>query len=266
MDHGALKAMYVNRETGTLYPDVCLVSPAGKPAFQSNTLALRGPDTDGRPIGVVWGDSTVFGLHEVDRTWPEMLSDHAPGVLFLNGGIEGSLYVDVLRRAIEFNRRHQVAVNVVVCGYHPVFENKHLASDLENAIAEIPNLVLTTLPTSLNPSMIETDISGLIVPNGDPEDPFYFWGSAQYSVRFQKLLFAHILQRNAIIRTVAARSRTPLCDLYAALDSSREQDFRRYFFDVAHPRHTAYARIAELVFETVGPVLEARQSSAAQAS
>ena len=268
MDHGALKAMYVDRETGFLYPDVCLVNPKGKVAFQSNSLCLRGPDTDERPIGVVWGDSTVFGLHEVERTWPEMLSDHFPEILFLNGGIEGAEYLDILKRAVDFNREHAVAVNVMVCGYHRVFDNKHVAEDLENAVSEIPNLVLSTLPTSLNAAMIDTDISHLIHPNGGEteEDQFFFWGSTEYSVRFQKQLFAHIQERNASIRTVASRTGTVLVDLYAALVSQSGTDFRRYFFDVAHPRDSAYPVLASIVAQGVREVLERRPVHVEQAS
>ena len=86
-------------------------------------------------------------------------------------------------------------------------------------------------------------------PYGQDEMGFWFWGSTEYSVRFQQQLFAHILERNEIIRRVAARTKTPLVDLYAAFDSSREDDFRRWFFDVAHPRASSYPRLAEVVFE-----------------
>jgi len=100
--------------------------------------------------------------------------------------------------------------------------------------------------------MIETDISDRIVAHGDPgEEAYYFWGAEPYSFRLQKPLFDHILQRNAIVRDVAASTRTVLVDLYAALDSSHERDFRRYFFDVAHPRPSTYSIIASLVAEGV---------------
>jgi lysophospholipase L1-like esterase len=58
---------------------------------------------------VIWGDSVVFGR---GRGWPCLLDRLAAGYQFLNGGLEGDLYKNILRRASEFNRRHRVALNV----------------------------------------------------------------------------------------------------------------------------------------------------------
>jgi len=140
LGHGALTAMYLDRQTGWLYPDVSLVDPSGNCVFQTNRLRLRGPDPDGRPLGVVWGDSTVFGLHQVDGTWPELISDHIPTHLFLNGGVEGSTYLHTLKRAVEFNRTHVVDVNVVACGCFPLFDNKRTGRDSRRGPAHDSNV------------------------------------------------------------------------------------------------------------------------------
>jgi len=44
----------------------------------------------------VWGDSVVFS---VGRGWPCLLDRLAPGYQFLNGGIDGDPYKNILRRA-----------------------------------------------------------------------------------------------------------------------------------------------------------------------
>lgn len=255
---GILKALYFDAETNWLRPDVCLIDPDGEVLWQTNALALRGPDVEqGARLGIVWGDSAIFGVHE--RGWPEMINDFSQDCTFLNGGIEGVNYLTVLRRALEFNRHNDVAINVVFTGWHDLGANRNLEADLEKALDEIPNAILGTMPTSLNARILDSDIGRAIHPGSkvDPcGDMYGFWGSHPYSVQLQKKLYAHITQRNAIVRTVAERTRTPLIDLFAALDSSQLEDFRTYFFDVPHPRPSAYQRIASTVWNSIAPLLE----------
>src|SRR4029453_2738001 len=47
------------------------------------------------------------------------LDQFAPGYQFLNGGIEGDPYDNILRRAAAFNHDHAVALNIVMLGWHP---------------------------------------------------------------------------------------------------------------------------------------------------
>jgi hypothetical protein len=253
--YGALQAMYFDRANNSLYPDVCIVGQSGEILFETNALGLRGPDVlPGQRIGVVWGDSVAFCVPT--RGWPEMINDLSSDLLFLNGGLEGVEYSAVLQRAVTFNRTHAVAVNVVLPGLHPVGRNETFQDDLLGALTQIANPILATLPTSLNESMLDRDISSLFVPLGDETDwralnTFYgFFGAQAYSVDFQVQLFEHICARNEIIRGVSRATGAPLIDLFAAFKTTG-LDITGDFFDVSHPRPKTYAKMAALVYEGI---------------
>lgn len=246
--------MYVEPAVKWLRPNLAIVAPSGEILWQSNALRLKGPDVENdAPIAVVWGDSVVFGCHE--RGWPEMLNDYAENYTFLNGGFEGIGYVDVLSRVVEFNRTYRVSFNVVFPGWYPTDGNREFGTHLNAALEHIPHAVLLTLPTCLNEGMIDSDISSFFRRGSGPNDMFTFWGADGYSIAEQKQLFAHVRQRNDIIRKVAEHTKTPLVDLFAALDSSRLADFREEFFDVSHPRPSAYGKFASVLWEGIAPLI-----------
>jgi hypothetical protein len=253
-DLGVLQSIYYEPEAKWLRPDLYMVDRDGNMLWQTNALRLRGPDVEpDTRIGVVWGDSVVFCVYE--RSWPEMLSDFTEDCVFLNGGVEGVDYITVLEHAIDFNVKHRAAVNVILTGWEPMGVNSALAGDLRAALKSIPNAVLVTMPTSLNAQIINMDIRGAFISEGDWPDIFGFLGKYEYSVPRQQALFTYICERNDIVRTVARETGTPLVDLFAALDSRQFADFRECFFDVSHPRPSAYKKIASIVWETVGPLL-----------
>lgn len=252
-DHSVVKALYFDAQNQSLKPDFCMVDPDGEFLWQTNAMRLRGPDVQpGTKIGVVWGDSVVFCVYQ--RSWPEMLADFKEGWVFLNGGIEGIDYVKVLERAIDFNASYKVEANIILPGWESIGMNSGLANDLRAALKSIPNAALSTMPTSLNATMIDSDIKDAFVFEGDDETRFRFLGRYEYSVRLQQMLFAHICERNAIVRAVASETGTPLIDLFSALDSSRMSDFRECFFDLSHPRPSAYRKIASIMWEAIEPI------------
>jgi hypothetical protein len=259
-DNGLWKPIYYDPEACWLRPNLCLVNPQGELIWQSNALGLRGPDVDdNQNIGVVWGDSVVFGI--LQRSWPEMLNDFTRDYVFLNGGIEGIPYPKVLERAIDLNRRRPVAINVIMPGWLQIGSNSRFRNDLRTAVSMIPNAILATMPTALNAGMIREDISGLLTPQEHFEDGFCFWGGAPYSVNYQEALFAHVVERNAMIHDVAVETATPVIDLFRLLDSSELGDFRQDFFDVAHPRPSSYPKFASGSWNIIGPFLDAKESS-----
>jgi hypothetical protein len=117
---------------------------------------------------------------------------------------------------------------------------------------------LLTMPTALNFAIAGSDISASFRPTDD--DRFMFFGGETYSVEFQMTLFTHIFERNDIIRKVCAARKVPLVDLFTAFDSSRLDDYRKYFFDMTHPRIAAYPMMAMIVREAIRPIL-ARQAT-----
>lgn len=264
---GVVQGLYLDRETRRLIPNVSFVRSDGSIFFEINEIGLKGDALDSaRKTAVVWGDSVVFGI---GRGWPRLLDRLSPGYQWLNGGIEGAHYRDVLRYMAEVNRKRPIAVNVVLPGWHPHGQNQDLEADLTAACREVPHPVLATMPTALNPRVLNTDLTPLFSPKledwdrmywvSELSDPqfrgFYFYGGFAYSVAMQREAFQHILERNSMVRRVAAALGIPLVDLFAVLDTSGSADIREDFNDIVHPRPSAYAKIVEAVFSVVRRVL-----------
>jgi hypothetical protein len=113
----AIKRLCFDEATQSLRPNMALVDRQGSVVFEINALGLKGAARDpSRKLAVVWGDSVVFGIR---WSWPCLLDELAPGYQFLNGGIEGDPYDNILRRAAAFNHAHAVALNVLLLGWHP---------------------------------------------------------------------------------------------------------------------------------------------------
>jgi hypothetical protein len=83
-----------------------------------------------------------------------------------------------------------------------------------------------------------------------PEQGFFFHGSFEYSVEVQKDVFGHITERNRVIREVGDAVNITLIDLFSAFDTTYT-DFRLDFFDVPHPRPSAYPKFAETVYRDI---------------
>ena len=116
-EDAAIKRLCFDATTKNLRPNMVLVDRQGTVVFEINGLGLKGAARDpSRKLAVVWGDSVVFGMR---WSWPCLIDELAPGWQFLNGGIEGDPYRNILRRAAEFNGAHAVALNVLMLGWHP---------------------------------------------------------------------------------------------------------------------------------------------------
>lgn len=253
------QSLYIDRATWTLVPNVVCIDDAGGVLFETNSLGLRGAEPKaGERFAVVWGDSFVFSLFGAG--WPEQINDESIDCLFLNGGVEARLYPHTILSAINFNRRHTVALNLLTLGWMPP-DNRRVYGDLLNTLAELPNPVLLTQPTSLNPIIAGRDLTAYIGINRFNDDEhFGFFASEPYSVQHQAAFFQHISERNALIRAAAAATQTPLIDLYALFDTSSIDDFRRDFRDISHLRTNAYPRIASFVRESVRSLLPVRKA------
>jgi hypothetical protein len=289
----AIKRLCFDEATQSLRPNMVLVDRQGAVVFEINELGLKGAARDpSRKLAVVWGDSVVFGVR---WSWPCLIDDFAPGWQFLNGGIEGDPYTNVLRRAAAFNRAHSVALNVLMPGWHPwrlpadlagrhtslggrlnrigrVLSWRHgsktataqemdpppvhrrLRADLLEFLDGTPNTVLVTMPTALNRNIVERDLSPYFTAGGR-DTAFYFAGDLPYSVAAQRHMFAHITERNAILREAARDSGARLLDLAAAFDTEALADFREDFFDMLHLRPRAYPKAAAAVYDGIRDLL-----------
>jgi hypothetical protein len=243
---GGLQAIYLDREANRLRPNLSFVHEDPRWGFEINEIGFKGDALDAeRKLAVVWGDSVVFGA---GPGWPCLLDRFLDGYQFLNGGIEGDHYQNILTRAINLNSERPIALNVILLGWHNVESNAGIADDLQAALLQIPNAALVTMPTALNRTL--GDISDKFVSTADwLTDGFYFQESEEYSIAWQQRRLNHIMERNQIVREVAKIAGVPMIDLFAALDTEDASDFRENFFDIYHPRSNAYLKIAGVVGE-----------------
>ena len=289
----AIKALCYDSATKTLRANLIFVDRHGSVVFAINELGLKGAPRDpSRKLAVVWGDSVVFGVR---WSWPCLLDERAPGYQFLNGGIEADPYDNILARAAAFNRAQDVALNILMPGWHPIDPqaalregaangagvlrrlarafgpttpadhaalrdsppgagNRHLQEDLLRFLAERPNAVLVTMPTALNTALVEQDLSPYFL-GGDRDTVFSFAGDASYSLAAQRYLFAHVTERNAILRAAARQAGARLVDFAEAFDTARVADFRTDFHDVMHLRPRAYAKAAATLYRGIRDLL-----------
>ena len=281
--HGdVFKALYFDWERLELRPNLVFVDANGSVVYEINDLGLKGPPLDPRrKLAVVWGDSVVFG---VERSWPCLIDELAPGYQFLNGGIEGDGYANILRRAEAFNRQHKVALNLLMLGWHPhsmfLFEqvaqqqqagerpgrfrqlfrreaattagNRELRERLSGFLRAVPNTVLLTMPTALNPSIIGHDLSEFFVTGANS---FTFLGRLPYSIERQRGAYAFIRERNQIAREVCELTNIPVVDLFKHFDTEGVAEFREWFGDILHFRPSAYPLVAETVHAGIRDLL-----------
>jgi hypothetical protein len=279
-DTDVFKALYYDREQAALRPNLTFVDRTGAIVFETNELGLKGGRRDPqRKLAVVWGDSVVFGS---GWGWPCLLDELAPGWQFLNGGLDGDPYSNILRRAAEFNSRCPVELNLLMLGWHhfvparqivrapkrwlprknnPIEEiwlprsgNENLQAELTSFLQRVPDTIVLTTPTALNRRIIDRDLSPYFVAGTD-ENGFRFLGDLPYQTDAQRQGFEHITERNDIARAVCTRLGIRLVDIYAAFDTENAMDFREHFYDVLHFRPRSYPLLTEFVYEAIKDLL-----------
>ena len=274
------KALYYDREQAALRPNLTFVDANGAIVFETNEVGLKGDPLDpSRKLAVVWGDSVVFGS---GRGWPCLLDQLAPGWQFLNGGLDGDPYSNILRRAGEFNRRHPVALNLLMLGWHhfvpaqlvtraaprrfgwrndppteiwrPHSGNETLSAELTRFLERTRNTVVLTTPTALNRQIIDRDLSAYLV-EGDDATGFRFIGDIPYQIHAQRQGFEHIAERNDIAREVCTGLGIRVVDVFARFDTENAADFREHFYDVLHFRPRSYPLLTEFIYDEIKDLL-----------
>jgi hypothetical protein len=132
--------------------------------------------------------------------------------------------------------------------------HRRLRGDLLGFLQRIPNTVLMTMPTALNRTIVDRDLSRYFSPGGR-DTVFTFAGDLAYSMEAQRHMLAHITERNAIVRAVAQASGVRLVDLAAAFDTAAAADFREDFHDMLHLRPRAYPKAAAIVYQGIKDLL-----------
>ena len=252
LENAGLKLLYYDANTQAMRPQLVFVGLDGSIHFEINEVGLKGDSIDIiRKLVVVWGDSVVFSA---GRGWPCLLDSLAAGYQFLNGGIEGDPYTNILRRATEFNQQRAVELNLLMLGWHPLPDNKNVRSALISFIQQTRNTVLLTMPTALNRRLANQNLSSYFTRR-NADNSFTFCGDLPYSVELQMVGFDYIMKRNEIVREISSQMQVRLVDLCAVFDTENLEDFRQDFSDMIHPRPSAYPKIVGTVYEGIKDLL-----------
>ena len=251
---GEFQRLYLDPEGCCLRPNLVFVSRHGTIYFETNEIGLKGDPLDPRrELAVIWGDSVAFGI---GVGWTPLLDNYFPNYQFLNGGIEANTYLQVLQRCVKFNQEYHIALNIILLGWHSFAEgNKNVRDALIDKLPKIHNPVLVTMPTALNRNLLTEDLTPLFT-GGDANVGFYFHGTSEYSISMQTRVFDYICERNQIVREVATENRLPLIDLFSFFSTAGLEDFRHDFFDVLHPRPSAYPKLAQAIADGISPLIE----------
>jgi hypothetical protein len=273
-NHETLRATCVMNDQSGLRADTVIIDTHGQVFLEINEWGFGGPAIDpARRKAVVWGDSVVFGY---GQGWVSLMDrgDRDGAWQFLNGGLPGDATAGIVDRAARDNGRFDIAANIFFPGWHPSSSegptNTDLERQLERLAKAVPNVVLCTMPTPLDEHVVGRDISGCIgnmtseaippVPFLDfvrryRENVFFFWGSFDYSRERCANIYRNLLERNELIRRFAEKSGMPLVDMFAAMRTTSDQDFRTYFYDVCHPRPSSYEKLAGALYAEVNTFL-----------
>lgn len=229
-------------------------------AFRMNDLGFRSTQDrdEGRPLTVVWGDSVVFGQGE--RTWVDMLEKFRPGVQFLNGGVEGLRFPEILDLAEKRNAEFQIDYNIMMPGWHG-WDGREADLRLWERVAQLPGPAFMTVPSLLNEMTIKEDWDEYIweknggkwkrPQHGGMEGSLRrFWGKDDFRATSAGHL-DKILHRNYTCRTAARQMSIPLCDMWMAMAVSTLAQGVPYFQDMGHPEPDAYPWMAEIVWRSL---------------
>src|SRR5271157_4758361 len=172
-----MQSFYMTRSPLRLKPRVILVRPQDMSVYlETNSFGFKGPDVDSnKRLVAMWGDSVVFGI---GNEWVGAVDRCFPGFQFLNGGLEGDPFENIMERASEANQRLKIDHNIMFPGWHARQRPDVLQSLLERAIATLPGPIFCTVPTSLNETVVEVDLSPYFqrVPDqAASESDYLYW-------------------------------------------------------------------------------------------
>jgi hypothetical protein len=252
------QSYYIKPQRTGLFPNRTFITRDGQVNFATNDWGLKGAPIDtAREHAVFWGDSVVFC---VAKSWAERLNDAQDIYQFLNGGIEGDEPSNILHRMLHMNSQHKIKLNIFSPGWHAVglYQDRvkrgklNEADDVEKMLSTIaaakfvPGFVLCTMPTFLSAEDWAEDFSKLFNSSSDLEETFTFWGAFPYVPENVKFVRDFILDRNDMVRRVAAKYQLPLIDWYTIFKFETMAQAKTCFFDVCHPRPSQYPYITKL--------------------
>jgi hypothetical protein len=121
------------------------------------------------------------------------------------------------------------------------------------AARHVQNCIFVTVPTALNEAILDSDLSQYASDN-DSDTKVYGWYQ-DLRPSTCRAVYEKLLERNHPTRRVAAKHNIPLVDWFAMMRTTSTDDFNVDFFDLRHPRTSAYPKIARMWREALNRYL-----------
>lgn len=252
------QSMYLD-DDGWLVPN-SEVWQGGTLILGVNKYGCKGPDIQlGRPVIGFFGDSATMGVSgfqgvlNVDD-WPHHV--RVPGYEVLNAAIEGSVMPRVAAQYERLRTLVPLSCAVVYAGWHNIAYNRtdeeFWEEQLSRCLSSEHPTAFCTISTPVTEEFRTRGVEELL--NHEPgsllhEDFFIFWGNAEPTLEVIGRLLDGVARYNAFIADFCARTDAHLIDLHSFLLPKKYEDATIDFFDVCHPRPTAYEKIGVFVAE-----------------
>lgn len=264
------QSQFRNRSNGRLVPNT-EVWQDGTLHMRVNSLGCKGgePRPDLPVIGF-FGDSTVMGPNVTVENYPEHIN--IQGVQPLNCAVEASemgISADIY---LEIRQKLDFLMVVVNPGWHNLIYNDHHEQYWEEKLSmflDAESVAYCTIATSMTDECRTRGLDALFTTVEDQfgfkkieeaaaildGDLFAFWHTMEPSLDAINRILDAIERFNAFIREFALRHGALLIDLNARLRSPGYDSIPRYFWDICHPRPSAFPMIAEFIQGEIAPVV-----------
>ena len=236
-------------------------------ALKTNSLGCKGEElVHDVPVIGFFGDSATFGISTIPRSWPQFVG--VDGYQMLNAAIEGARLDRVVERCLSIADRVPLAGAVVNGGWNDIWRDEQHWQACFDRLPEMDGIAICTLATCLRDECAERGIESLIRTQSeraeygnyfeynvdfDDQQFFNFWCYHEPSLENVRTVFEQFKRFNAFVHDYCAKKGFLLIDLYSAMLPERYEEIPRDFFDICHPRPSAYGRIARYVSEQLRP-------------
>lgn len=273
----AWQAGYLDDATGKLIPNT-EIWERDKLILRINSFGCKGeePNPDS-PAIAFFGDSTVFGVSFTNDSWPARVN--ITGCQTLNAGVEGYPLERMVSKYRELREEVNLAGIVVVPGWHNMFYGERSDRYWEEMLLQFSGdhfIVISSIATPLTEECKVRGLDGLIT-TGDgwrqwvsnlqscfeynleslSTDYFSFWCQFEPSANNIRDVIDGVKHYNSLVKSVCEKYKWHFLDLYSYLVPASYEEITKEFFDVAHLRPSAYAKVGEYVSTQLGAPLSA---------
>ncbi|MBI5057045.1 MAG: hypothetical protein HZB61_10565 [Nitrospirae bacterium] len=264
--------LYMDSSTGRLIPNTEIWA-SGERIIRINSLGCKGNELEsGIPVVGFFGDSATFGASFSVDSWPQHLNIR--GCQPLNAAVEGYNLDRVLERYKELNKIVNFACVVGYTGWHNIIYGEssedYWRSKLDILAGEHV-LAFCTLATCLTDECKQKGIESLLCTDSPRKDYanyfeynleslnrryFNFWCNMEPSLENIRKVVDGVRKYNDFLRRYCLERGYILIDLHSFMLPESYEEIPNDFYDVCHPRPSAYEKIGRYIGRVIDEPLK----------